>query len=134
GMCSEIDAEYEKQALNWMSGALGLFGAPAAVRDIAKKVPGNYPTPGSELAQKDLQDLMDPGHESEIRNIQAEAMLNNLMANDEIIKTHDPEDVLDAFNEISQVAPRMSTSTAVMRDLIRKRLSGGAGALDQFSL
>jgi len=135
GVSSEIDTEYEKQALNWMGGAAGLLGGPYAqlARSVASRVPG-APTDTGDLEKKDLSKLLDPSHESEIRNIQAEAMLNNLMANDEVIKTYDPEDVLDAYNEISQISPRAATQTALMRSLIRSRLSGGAGALDNFTI
>jgi hypothetical protein len=94
--------------------------------------------PGSQLStdleRKDLQDLMDPAHESEIRNIQSEAMLNDLLANDEVIKGYDPEEVIDAYNEVSQFAPYASNKKAIMRDLMRKRLAGGAAALDQFTV
>jgi hypothetical protein len=86
------------------------------------------------LQEKSLQDLMDPAHEMELRNLGAEGLLNDLMANDEVIRGYDPEEVVDAFNEVSQLTPYAAGKKAIMRDLLRKRLSGGGQALDQFTV
>ena len=87
-----------------------------------------------DLETKDLRSLMDPSHDSEIRNIQSEALLNDLLANDDVIKGYDPEEAVDAFNEVSQLAPHAVNTKVIMRDLMRKRLAGGASAIDQFTI
>jgi hypothetical protein len=116
-----------------VSNGLGVINAMNIAKNLAGKVPG-LPNDSNSQRESDIQELMDPGHESEIRNIQSESLLNDLMANDEIISGHNPEDVIDAFNEVSQIAPFAANKKAIMRDLLRKRLSGGAQALDQFTV
>jgi hypothetical protein len=70
-----------------------------------------------------VQDMM-------LKNIRASAAISDLMANDEIIGAHHPEDVAFHFNEISNIAPESSTNVSVMRPLLRKRLEGGGAAID----
>ena len=67
--------------------------------------------------------LSSPAHENELQQIQARAMLQDLMLNDEIISGHEHGDVLNAYNEIAQLSPRAATQPAVIRPLLRKRLS-----------
>jgi hypothetical protein len=110
-------------------GATGLLDV---ARSIGRRVPG-LPAPDEGREKKDLRDLIDPYHDQEIRSIQAEAMLNDLMANDDVIRGHDPENVIDAFNEIAQIAPYATTQKAIMRDLLRRRLVGPEG-LDNFTI
>lgn len=115
---------------NLVSSGLGLAPAGDIAKDVGKRFSGGESAPKSEL----LSDLMDPSHDMEIRNIQSEALLNDLMANDDVIRGHHPEEVVDAYNEVSQLAPYASTQKAIIRDLLRKRLSGGGAALDQFMI
>lgn len=134
-----LSSQTEKQAGPW--GALGslfgqgfgLVGGQQALKGIGSKFPGSIKEPGS-TDQEDLRNLMDPSHDAEIRNIQAEALLNDLMANDDIIRRADPQEVMDAYNEVSQMAPALSTQKALMRELIRGRVTGGADAFDQYKL
>jgi hypothetical protein len=116
-----------------IENGFGLFTAGDIAKEIAKKMPG-HPGLGTDVEKRDLQTLMDPGHEAEIRNIQAEAMLNDLLANDDVIKGYDPEEVVDSYNEINQIAPYAANKKVIMRDLMRKRLAGGPSALDQFTV
>jgi hypothetical protein len=117
---------------SFITRGLGAVNAADIAKEVAKKLPTSRPT--ADLEKGDLRSLMDPAHEMEIRNIQSEALLNDLMANDEVIRGHDPEEVIDAYNEVSQLVPFSSNKKAIVRDLIRKRLSGGANALEQFGI
>ena len=65
-----------------------------------------------------------------LKNIRSSAAISDLMANDDIIGAHHPEDVAMHFNEISNIAPDSSTNTSIMRPLLRKRLEGGNAAID----
>jgi hypothetical protein len=136
GLCSRTE-ELEKDAANpftsFLGSGFGLIGGQRALSGIASKFPGATRDPDSD-DREDLRNLLDPAHEAEIRNIQAEAMLNDLMANDDIIRRHDPQEVLDAYNEVSQLSPHSGTQKAVMREAIRSRLGGGADAFDRFAL
>lgn len=105
----------------------GLFGntmlmaGGAAARGAASG--DNTP---DELVQKAEASLSDPEHLAELREIETTAMLQDLMTNDEVISGYDPEETLEAYNEISALSPRASTHTAVIRPLLRKRLTQGA--------
>jgi hypothetical protein len=71
-------------------------------------------------------ELDDPAHNDELNGIEAKAMLNDLLANDEVISGFDPQEVSEAYNEITQLAPSSATQPALMRPLLRKRLTAGA--------
>ena len=73
-----------------------------------------------------MDDLGDPAHEQQLRQIQTQAMLQDLMSNDEVISGYEPDTVTEAFNEISESMPRASNRAAFMRPLLRKRLTQGA--------
>lgn len=125
----------EKHALfgDMIRNAVGVINAANLAKSVARGVPG-YHYPEAEQSQKDLERLLDPAHEAEIRTIQAEAMLNDLMSNDDVLRGYQADEVIDAYNEISQSFPLASTKKPIVRDLLRKRLAGGAQALDQFAL
>lgn len=73
-----------------------------------------------------IPSLEPPRTQMEKRKIRSEAMLANFMANDEVISQYDPEEVVAAYNEISQLMPRASTQPVMLRALLRKRLAQGA--------
>ncbi len=89
---------------------------------VAKKI---SPPDDSKLLQHSLSQLTDPQHEAELRNIRTQAMLQDLMTNDDVIKGYEPDDVLTAFNEIGEVAPRAIDQRLIMQTLLRKRLAQG---------
>lgn len=115
---------------DFVRGGLGTLAGANMAKEIAKRIP---PTALDSLERKDLEGLIDPRHEQEIRNIQSEAMLNDLMAHDDVIRGYHPDDVLDAYNEVAQMAPHAAGKKAIVRDMMRKRLSGGPQAFDQFT-
>ncbi len=122
--------EKSANVLPFLTSAMGLMNA----RNLGNMANQYTPLRSPESLQAGtFNDLTDPGHESEIRNIQSEALLNDLMANDDVIQGYDPEEVVDAFNEVSQIAPFAANKKVIMRDLIRKRLAGGSQAIDQFT-
>ena len=46
------------------------------------------------------------------------------MMDDEVIGTHEPDQVLRAYNELSQMAPETSMQPMAMRALMRRHLQG----------
>lgn len=110
----------EKQAVGFLTGLLAV-PAMRSLGDVAVK---NTDSP-SELVDTQVSELSDPLHENELRGIQARAMLQDFMSNDEVIAGYDPDEVLTAYNEISQLSPRSATQAAVIRPLLRKRLTAG---------
>lgn len=117
---------------NLFNTGLSAITKTTPAQGIMEKIPGTSPT--EKLLQKDLSNLMDPYHEADLREIQTEAMLNDLMANDEVINTHHPEDVIKIFNEINQMAPRAANQKMLIRALIRKRLEYGGDKVDPFDI
>ena len=84
-------------------------------------------TERTDAASSGMSDEMaDPDHENAIRRIRAQTMLSDLMSNDEVISGYDPNEVLDAYNEVSQLSPMSATQPALVRPWLRKRLSQGA--------
>ncbi len=134
---SSLMQKSAEPAKTWLGdvvrGGFGMMAGGDTAKGIAKNIPGTRP-PSEKEELDDLRSVLDPSHESEIRNIQSEALLNDLMANDEVVSGYDPEEVLDAFNEISQMTPYAANKKVIMRDLLRKRLAGGGQALDQFTI
>lgn len=102
------------------------------LRDMAHGVATKIAPPDTDLNAKTLNQLTDPLHEANLRNVRTQAMLQDMMANDEHIAGHDPNDVLTAFNEVNQAAPRAADQPLLMRSLIRQRLA--QGAFDPFQL
>lgn len=91
----------------------------------------SFATAARPKATPDLIDDMnmeldDPQHNDELKGIEAKAMLNDLLANDEVIAGFDPQEVTEAYNEITQLSPSSASQPALMRPLLRKRLTAGA--------
>jgi hypothetical protein len=86
------------------------------------------------VEMKAMKALNDPAHLGKLRNMQTSALLTDLMANDEIISSYDPEEVIHHYNEISQIAPRASSQEGIVRAVLRKRLAGGQSAIDPFEV
>lgn len=70
-----------------------------------------------------LSALNDAKHRSRIRNIVTESMLTDLINTDPTLKTYDPEAVLDAYDDILEVAPHMVGKKMLLREALREYLS-----------
>lgn len=113
-------------SLGFMSGVMGT----TLGREISSKLPTAKPT--SALVQDMMLDLTDPRHEQELRNARVGAMLNRLLADDEVIGSYNPQEVVQHYNDISQTAPRLAGNTELVRGFLRKRLQ--QGAFDPFDM
>lgn len=83
-----------------------------------------------DRVNKALQQLNDPSHEMQLREINTQAMLQDLMLNDPVISGYDPHQVTGAFNDIAQVSPSVADQRMLMQSLLRKHLQ--QGHLDTF--
>jgi hypothetical protein len=79
----------------------------------------------TDISGKTIDDLEDPEHDNQLRAIQARTMLQDLMSNDEVISGYDDNEVIEAYNEVAQLSPRSAGQTAIIRPLLRKRLTQG---------
>lgn len=110
-------AQSSKEA-GLLDTALGFAGGRFSRSSLGQDKP--------DLVEDAASELSDPSHLNEMRQIQARAMLQDFLHNDEIISGYDPEEVVAAYNEVAQLTPRSSTQAAVMRPLLRQRLTQGA--------
>ena len=106
----------------------------AANANIGKEIVDTEVFGKDKAYNKVLNSLQDPNHHARLRNMQTSSMLTDLMSNDEIISGYEPEEVLNHYNEISQIAPRASGHEGIMRAMLRKRLEGGKSAIDTYDL
>ncbi len=80
-----------------------------------------------------VEELDDPVHAERLRAIRVRAQLEGIIANDPVISTHDPEDVMTAYNEIVSLTPRAADQVLLMRNLLRQHLEG-QGAIDPYDV
>ena len=78
--------------------------------------------------------LETPEHANKIQGIRTRAMLDDLMANDPVISGYERDEVLQAFNHLSELAPQsIMTSNMLTKSLMRKYLEQGQ-MLDTFDV
>jgi hypothetical protein len=72
-----------------------------------------------------VSDLDDPDHEDELRAIRHQTMLSSMMSDpDNPLSGFDPEAVMQEFNQVAQMAPRVAEQRAALQPLLARRLSG----------
>lgn len=72
-------------------------------------------------------------NDDNIRAIQTRTMLHDMLQNDPVISGYAPDQVVDAFNRISEVAPRASQHRLIAQSLVRKYLEQ-ASVVDPFDV
>jgi hypothetical protein len=83
------------------------------------------PKDPSDISDNMQTAIADPSHEARMRSIRAQAMLSDLVSNDEVIQGYDPHEVTNAYNEIVQTSPHLADQYSVMRSALRSRLTSG---------
>ncbi len=128
----EGGAELAQSSADKSAGLMyGLMGS-AIGSTLGREIASKGVKPIESLQTKARNSLNDPQQTAALRNIQTESMLSDLMANDEVISGYNPHDVISHFNEISQLSPRATNQSGLMRALLRKRLQ--QGALDPYEV
>ena len=83
------------------------------------------PKTNKELVDDQWLELENPEYTNELRSIRVRAWLNSIMSDPENpISGHDPDEVMSAYNELAQLAPRAAEQPAVMQPLLARRLEG----------
>jgi hypothetical protein len=102
---------------------MGHIGLGALLSGASKGLTSKI-SPKSEeaLVNKQVSELASPEHESQLQAIRTRAMLHDLMANDPVIGGYEPDQIVDAFNQISQMAPRVAQQRMMAQSLLRKYL------------
>lgn len=118
-VAQELDSE--KKALFDMTGnALGY--AKSKLDEF--KSPDSKSVFNTEL-DKAVTGLNDPSFRDDMERIKTQAVLHDLMTNDDVISTYEPHKVTGLFNELHEVAPMAASKPAVLRDLLRRGLVNG---------
>lgn len=115
-----------------LAGILSLpaFGAAAGVM-LTKSLGMDQPRTSDDLVNKAVSKLRDPDHEDELRSIRTRAMLTRMLTDpDDPISGHDPDEVVNAFNDLSRYAPRVADQQLAAGAFLRKRLDGRAEPFD----
>lgn len=99
--------------------ALGISATREAIGQMANNLKG--PDPETSV-RKQMDRISSPDHELALRNIQLRTTLQELMATDPVIMAHDPHTVINTFNELSQLAPRIASQPSMLRSVLRKQL------------
>jgi len=75
--------------------------------------------------QSEMNTLNDPAHDNELRKYRSEAMMHSLMNDDEVLSGYKPEQIAEAYNELSQLSPRAAQQPVLARSILRKWLPQG---------
>lgn len=119
----------EKQALT-LTTALGMGVAGGAGKDLAANI---TPDTREELINKRLEEISTPEHEDKLRAIRLQAMIHEMMLGDPVISGYAPADVMDAYNNLAETAPRAMQQRIMAQALLRKYLEQ-ASAMDPYDV
>jgi hypothetical protein len=102
---------------------MGVTLARDAIGSMAR---GMKPPDRESLIGKQLAAISSPEHEQTLRDIQTQSMLQGLLTQDDIVGGHDPFAVTDAYNNLSELAPRTAMHPMAVQAILRKQLSQGS--------
>lgn len=107
-----------KQAVitDFLQEALGGAGRSAGVEAFNKVLP----QPIDKARNEAYLDLTSPDHEARMRNIRSQAVLHDILANDDYLSRENPEDVVRMYNEVTKLSPRAASQPMLMRSLLRR--------------
>ena len=81
---------------------------------------------GLDQFERDLMyGLADPAHEAELRRIRVQSLLTDLMNTDPYLKEKDPEEVVDALNDILEINPGIHKTKPMLRVALRQYMESG---------
>lgn len=100
-----------------------LMGAGAMSDQISDAAAASDPL---KQKQKAYASISGPDHENRLQQVKSRGVLNDLILNDPVISGYDPHEVASAYNQIAELAPNFTGSSAAMQALLRKRLESGA--------
>ena len=78
-----------------------------------------------ETFNEEVQKALDPSHDTQMRAIRTQALLNDLISNDPVISAYPREHVLEAFNELAATTPRLAEELSTLRGTLAQRLEMG---------
>ena len=69
--------------------------------------------------------LSDPNHDRQLQAIRARTVLESLMHSDPVLSSYHPNDVVDSYNAIVGMAPRVAEHQPYLQSMMRKYLAQG---------
>lgn len=112
----------------WQKVASGIWGyvlgSHLANLGTKELLESNKAKEDSRLKKMQLQ-LSDPSHETNLRKIRTAVMLNDLIRNDNVLRGYKPTEIASAFNDVSQMSPRLASQPMLTRSILRKWLPQG---------
>lgn len=126
------DKKKEPKPLSTFGNTMASLGAIMGSGDASDQFERNQAaTDPLKQKQKAYADIAGPDHENRLQQIKSRGVLNDLILNDPVISGYDPHEVASAYNQIAELAPNFTGSSAAMQALLRKRLeSGGLADFD----
>lgn len=117
-----------EKASSGFGAGMGFSAAQSLMNALGHQLQGPDP---EQLVQKQLAALADPNHDELLRRIRAQATLQDLMSHDELLSDADLNELTNAYNQVSQLAPRAADQPAVLQPALHKHLQhGGLEAFD----
>ena len=117
---SLIEETGEKQAglLGGMAGGMGI-GLASNLKDDSED--------RKKEIESQIAELDDPSHLDELRKIRAQTALTQLITDPESpLSEYDPEEVMQAYNQVVQLAPRLADQPSALGPLLNRKLMGNA--------
>jgi hypothetical protein len=119
---SSTSAKSNDKQASILSGLAGGAGM-GLTRNVADSITG--PDDSSQKMERQINELESPEHQNELRKIRAQTVLTQLMSDPEgPLSRYDPEEVLQAYNEMVQLSPRLADQPAALGPLLNKQLMG----------
>lgn len=72
-----------------------------------------------------MRSFDDPEHEATLRNIIVESNITDLLNSDEYLSDKDPEEVIEAYNELMEIAPEIHNKKPLLRAALRQYMESG---------
>lgn len=72
-----------------------------------------------------MRSLDDPAQDAALRDIAVKTNLIDLINSDEYLSDKDPEEVIDAYNELMEIAPEIHNKKPLLRAALRQYLESG---------
>lgn len=70
-------------------------------------------------------ELSSPEHENDLRSVQVNGWMHDLMANDQVVGQHQVDEVSKAYNDLSKLAPRAMGNPMIAKMMMSTYLSQG---------
>jgi hypothetical protein len=120
-----LEDEMKKQTQKQSFAGAASAGSLALNLSLANNLGKYVSSDKDKNIQGEIEKLDSPEHVNELRKIKAQTLLTGLMSDpDNPLSKHDPEEVLSAYNQMVQLAPRLADQPAALGPLLNKRMVG----------